>query len=116
MTAEDVVLVAVKSRVLAISKRGGHTLWESKLTGGISTDFVTLLADKTHVYAHTKGHLHCLSLHSGAILWANELPGCGYGIASIALPGGDATNHPGAVQTIANQQAAASGSSGGTSS
>lgn len=114
MTADDIVLVAVKSRVMAISKRDGRILWATDLGGGISSNFVTLLATDTQVFAHTKGKVHCLALTTGWIQWTNELPGCGYGIASIALPGGISAPQAGAVQTIADQEAAA-GASGGAS-
>ena len=108
MTADEVVLLAVKARVLAISKSDGHTIWTTELPGGLSSNFVTLIADRKHVFAHSKGQLHCLALATGSLRWANELPGCGYGIASIAFPGGESAPHPGAAQTIADQQAAAS--------
>jgi outer membrane protein assembly factor BamB len=113
MKPDEVVLLAVKARVLAISKRDGNTLWTTKLPGGMTSDFVTVLANKSHVFVHTKGQMHCLSLATGAIQWTNELPGCGYGIASIVFPGGDAAPHPGAVQAIMEAQAAAASSSPG---
>ncbi len=109
MTSDELLLLAVKARVLAISKRDGRTIWITELPGGLSSGFVTLLADDKHVFAHTKGQLHCLALSDGTLRWTNELPGCGYGIASIAFPGGGSAPGPDAVQEIANQEAAASG-------
>jgi len=109
MTADEVVLLAVKARVLSISKSDGRTIWTTELPGGLSSSFVTLIADRKHVFAHSKGQVHCLALSTGALLWTNELPGCGYGIASIAFPGGDSAPHPGAVQAIADEEASASG-------
>ena len=109
MTTDSIVLLAVKSQVLAISKRDGRTLWTTRLSGGMTSDFVTLVTDGPHIYAHTKGQLHCLDLQDGRLLWSNELPGCGYGIASIAIPGGASAPAPGVAQVIANQQAAAAG-------
>lgn len=108
MTTDEIVLVAVKCRVMALSKRDGRTLWTTELAGGISSNFVTLLATDTQVFAHTKGKVHCLGLRTGSIQWTNDLPGCGYGIASIALPGGISAPQVGAVQTIADEEAAAS--------
>lgn len=114
MKPDEVVLLAVKARVLAISKRDGSTLWTTKLPGGMTSDFVTVISDGKHVFAHSKGQLHCLSLATGAIEWTNELPGCGYGIASIAFPGGETAPQPGAVRAIMDEQAAASSSAGAT--
>ena len=49
---------------------------------------VTVLADGQRIFAHTQGTLHCLDLANGQLLWSNELPGYGYGLASLCLPGG----------------------------
>lgn len=102
MNPDEVLLLGVKARVLAISKRDGRTLWCKKLPTGMTVGFVTLLADRKHVYAHTNGEVHCLSLSDGALLWSNELPGCRYGIASLAFPGGASAPDTGAMQTILN--------------
>ncbi len=110
MTADEVLLLGVKSRVLAISKRDGRTLWSTELPGSMGWDFVTLLADGKHIFAHTRGRVHCLALENGAVLWSNELESCGYGIASLAFPGGGSAPSPEALQSLQNQQASAAGS------
>jgi outer membrane protein assembly factor BamB len=115
MTLDEVVLLGVKARVMALSKKDGRTLWCTELPGGMTSNFVTVLADQKHVFAHTKGQVHCLALSSGALLWSNDLPGCGYGIASLAFPGGVSAPDVGAVQTMEDEQAAASGSGAGAS-
>lgn len=110
MSPDDIVLLSVKARVLAISRKDGRLLWTTELPGGLSSNFVSLLADETHVFAHSKGHLHCLALSNGAIKWINELPGCGYGIATLAFPGGTASSLPEAFQVMAEESAAGSDS------
>lgn len=87
MNATDLIFLGLKSRVSAIVKADGTILWSTQLGGGLGDGFVTVNCDGKHVYAHTKGKLHCLDLFSGQILWTNELKGFGYGIATICIPG-----------------------------
>ena len=115
MNRNEVILVAVKNRVLAVSKPDGRTLWSSDLPSGMGQAFVTVLSDDRHVFAHTHGKLHCLDLASGRVLWTNELPGCGYGLASLCLPGGTTAPDTAAAQHLfASQQAAASATAAST--
>jgi outer membrane protein assembly factor BamB len=108
MNLDDVLLLGVKSRVLAISKRDGKIIWSTELPGGIGDGFVTLLSDGISVFAHTHGQLHCLDSANGRIIWTNELPGCGYGLASLWIAGNEAApNTAVARQLIAQKQAAA---------
>src|SRR4051794_17934678 len=89
MKPDDLLFLGVKSRVLAISRRDGVTVWSAQLPCGIGQAmFVTLLFDGSHLFAHTHGQLHCLDWASGRVLWTNDLPGCGYGIASLCVAGG----------------------------
>ena len=112
MTSNDLLLLGVKSRVLAISKTDGHTVWSTQLPGGMGTTFVTVLADGQRIYAHARGQVHCLNLLSGDLLWSNDLPGCGYGFASLALANGATAPDPAvAAALIAAQQAAANAAS-----
>jgi outer membrane protein assembly factor BamB len=106
---DQIVLLAVKHTVLAFDKQTGGRLWSRDLGGGLSGDFVTLLADTSRVYAHARGRFFCLDLATGAVLWQDELPGLGFGVGSIALPGGPATGTPVAPQRqeLLNQTAAA---------
>lgn len=89
MNSQDIILIGVKSRVMALSKTDGHIHWSTALPAGMG-NFVTVLADGQRIYAHTHGQLHCLDLATGRVLWTNELAGCGYGFASLALPDGAA--------------------------
>jgi len=107
MNLEDVILLGVKSRMLALSKRDGRRIWSTELPGGLGDSFVTLLSDGASVFAHTNGQLHCLDFASGRIIWTNELPGCGYGVASLWIAASEsAPNTAAARQLIAQREAA----------
>ena len=84
MNPKDILLVGVKGTVTAFRRDTGAQLWSTRLKSG---EFVTVATDDLLVYAHTKGELFCLDLQTGIQLWKNDLPGLGYGIASLALPG-----------------------------
>ena len=83
MEAENILLLGVKGSVLAFRRDTGAQLWSTHLK---SSGFVTVTSDAFRVYAHTGGELFCLDLQTGGRAWHNELPGLGYGVASLALP------------------------------
>ncbi len=84
------VVLALNGQVAALLKSNGKTLWATKLPGASGSDFVTLTATESHVYACSDGHAHCLDLLTGQILRTNDLKGFGYGIATICVPGDNA--------------------------
>ena len=106
MNSLDIILIGVKNRVMALSKRDGHVLWSTALPAGMG-NFVTVLADGQRIYAHTHGQLHCLDFATGRLLWSNELAGCGYGFASLALPNGAVAPDPAVVAALTAEQQAA---------
>ncbi len=85
--SNSLIIVALNSSVAALRKSDGRIVWQTDLPGIMGDRFVTVTCDDTHVYAHAKGRMHCLSLDKGRILWTNELKGFGYGIASLCVPG-----------------------------
>ena len=90
MKNNDILLLGLKRKVTAISRLDGRPLWSTKLpVGGFGagSDFITVICDDTRVFAYTAGQMHCLDLISGDLLWSNDLPGYGYGIASLCVPG-----------------------------
>ena len=108
----DILLLGMKKKVAAIERTTGRILWEQKLSGP-QGDFVTLLCANGYIYAACGGHLHCLALETGQLLWTNKLPGYGYGLASLCFP--DGASAPDAAllaQHQANQAAAAAANSG----
>jgi len=88
MNPADLLLLATKNVVIALHKDTGEILWKTKLNSGWGGEFVTLMADDQLVFAHARGSVSCLELATGKILWTNELKGLGYGLASLAFPGG----------------------------
>jgi outer membrane protein assembly factor BamB len=105
MDASDLIFLGLKSRVSALTKNDGRILWATVLDGGVGDGFVTLNCDGKFVYAHTKGKIHCLDYLSGQKLWTNELPGYGYGIASICLADLPTAPHPEVYAKIAADRA-----------
>ena len=109
MNLDDVILLGVKNRVFAITRRDGKIVWSTELPGGLGDSFVTLLSDGASVFAHTNGQLHCLDFTNGRIIWTNDLPGTGYGIASLwIVDNASASNTAAARQQIAQREAASS--------
>ncbi|HEY0456371.1 MAG TPA: PQQ-binding-like beta-propeller repeat protein [Verrucomicrobiae bacterium] len=79
----NTAFLGVQEHVLAIKKGSGDILWRTHLDGGFGDSFVSLATDGTFLFAHTRGKLYCLDAASGQLLWQNDLPGLGYGLASI---------------------------------
>jgi outer membrane protein assembly factor BamB len=112
MKLEETILIGVKNSVAAVSKANGAILWTTKLSGGMGGDFVTVTCDGEHVFAHSNGQLYALDLADGRVRWANELRGCGYGLASICIPGMSNAPEPAAVRMIESQRQAANSGAG----
>ncbi len=90
MNQSDILLLGLKNKVAAISKSDGREIWRTELRGGrfgSSGNFITMICDDLYVFAYASGHLHCLDLSSGRLLWTSDLPGYGYGLASLCVPG-----------------------------
>jgi hypothetical protein len=84
LSPHNILVLGVKGSVLAFRRDTGEQLWAAHLKSGA---FVTVTADDRRVYAHTTGELFCIDLQTGAAIWHNQLPGLGYGTASLYLPG-----------------------------
>lgn len=112
MKANGILLLGLKHRVTAIAKSDGHHIWSTEIrSGGFGggADFITLACDDSHVFAYSGGHLHCLDLMSGRLLWIDELRGYGFGLASLCVPGfGSMLDDATLKNLIAQQDAAAS--------
>lgn len=84
----ETTFVGVQGHVVGIKKETGELLWKTHLDGGFGDSFVSLATDGALVFAHTRGKLFCLDASSGQLLWKNDLPGLGYGMASICALAG----------------------------
>lgn len=112
MKANDILLLGLKHKVTAIAKSDGRPLWCTETRGGFVSggDFVTLASDDSHVFAYCGGHLHCLELSTGRLLWTNDLPGYGFALASLCLPGYGSVPDQAAVKHLIAQGDAAAAS------
>ena len=102
------LLLAVKGHVVAFERASGTELWRTPIEVGLlgSGGFVTLVCDEQYIFAHAGGHLHCLDLFTGTLLWEDKLPGLGYDIATLALPGQPSAHAPEAAEIEARRAAA----------
>jgi len=114
MNLQQLILIGVKHSVSAVSRADGLVLWTTKLPGGLGSDFVTVVCDGERVFAHSSGQLFCLDLRNGRVLWTNELPGYGYGLASICIPGMASAPDVAAVRAIKAHREAANAATAAT--
>ena len=99
----EILYLGVKGSVVAVEQESGAERWRTHLKGSAFVSFV-LTSDR--IFAHTHGNLFCLDRDTGEVVWSNDLPGLGYGLAALAVEG--ASSDPvGAVHQIQAQQAAA---------
>jgi len=114
----DILLLGLKGKVTAVSKIDGSILWCTELKGGVfsSGGFVTLISDGKYVFAYSTGQLHCLDLATGEPQWANDLPGYGYGLGSLCLPGQGSAPDMATLKYLEEQQQSSSSDSVTTSS
>src|SRR2546423_4384994 len=103
VAVDDMIILGMNRRVAAISKTDGRIIWSTDFNTGLGSTFVTLLIDGSRPFAGCAGHLHCLDLGTGRILWTNELPGYGYNLASLCLPGGKSSPDPALTQQLADE-------------
>jgi outer membrane protein assembly factor BamB len=108
MNPADLLLLATKNQVVALHKDTGQILWKTKLNSGWGGEFVTLVADEDLVFAHARGSVSCLELATGKLLWTNELKGLGYGLATLAFPGGASAPDAATMRAIADRRASES--------
>jgi outer membrane protein assembly factor BamB len=102
----DLVFVGFNSRVAAINRDTGDLAWQWKSPKG--TGYVTIMLDGDRLIVSVVGYTYCLIPSTGQVLWSNELPGMGTGVASLAsVRGGSISNVHVAASSTADQNAAA---------
>lgn len=88
---DKALVIGSNGYVSRIDTGSGAELWRTKLLsgllGGSSCTDVSVLLRGQFIFAGTHGHLFCLSLESGQILWKNELKGMGYNDVALAMEG-----------------------------
>ena len=88
---DKALVIGSNGYVSRIDTGSGAELWRTKLLsglfGGSTCTDVSVLVRGQFVFAGTHGHLFCLALDSGQILWKNELKGMGYNDVALAMEG-----------------------------
>lgn len=101
----QLVFAGFNSRVVALDRETGETLWQWKSPSG--TGYVTVLLDGDRLIVSVMGYTYCLDPLTGNQLWFNSLSGCGVGVVSLASVNGVATGLLEAASAQAQAQAAA---------
>ena len=86
-TGSEHLYLAATNTVCGIEKASGNIAWEAELHHGVfgsGSSFVSLVDDETHLFAHTRGYLYCLSKSDSRVVWENELSGLGYEVAMLS--------------------------------
>jgi outer membrane protein assembly factor BamB len=119
MKAEDLVLVTVGYKVIALRKATGDLVWETVLVKKFfkpTSPFITLVVEESGAYAHTVNEIFRLDLSTGNIVWRKELDPGGWiktqGVASIAMLGASSGIAPQAAKMQADRRRANDGGGG----
>lgn len=104
MHLSDLVFTGFSKHVVAVHRDSGQTVWQWKAP---QSGYLTLLLDGDRLIVSVNGYLHALDARTGRLLWSNDLPGLGTGIASLAsVRGGSSTSQPGCAAASEQQSAA----------
>ena len=79
---DQLIFVGFNSHVVALHRDSGELVWQWKSPKG--TGYVTLLLDGDRLIVSVVGYTYCLDPATGNEVWYNELPGLGFGVASLA--------------------------------
>jgi outer membrane protein assembly factor BamB len=82
MEIAEMVFVAFNKNIVALDQTTGSTLWTWKMPHG--SQYPTLLVQNERLFVCAMGYTFCLDPITGTLLWENDLPGMGVGVASIA--------------------------------
>src|SRR5882724_5312370 len=90
-TKPHFLIAATNGQVMAIDPTTGEGIWATALQNGIfsatSGADVCILVAGDLIYAGASGHLFCLSVEDGRILWHNPLKGYGRHDITLAMDG-----------------------------
>jgi outer membrane protein assembly factor BamB len=114
MNQDDLILLGLKGRVMALSRSTGREVWSTRIPSGMcKADFLTMVVHDQQVFVYGRGHISALNLLTGEVLWTNELPGMGYDLGSLAIPDGPSAPDMATIQLM-KEQAAAKAHAGGS--
>jgi outer membrane protein assembly factor BamB len=108
---EQLIFVGFNSRVAALNRDDGTTVWQWHSPKG--SGYTTVLLDGDRLIVSVDGYTYCLDPLSGTAIWFNELPGMGTGVPTLASVRGTAANA--AAQAAADDAARQTSSPNGTS-
>jgi outer membrane protein assembly factor BamB len=104
---EQSVYIGIHGSVISLDRLSGTERWRTSLKG---CDFVNLTLDGDQIIASTKGEIFCLDARTGAVRWANELPGMGRGITTVVTALSPSSSvAPSRQKQFSNEQAASAG-------
>jgi outer membrane protein assembly factor BamB len=84
---DRVVFVGLNSRVAALDRRTGVTVWQWRAPRPRSGYVTLLLLDDQQLIAAADGYTYCLHPRTGQQTWSNDLKGFGTGVTSIVALG-----------------------------
>ncbi len=90
MDISDLVFTGFNKRVAALNRNTGAILWQWTAPSG--STYTSLLLDGDRLIVSVHGYMYALDAASGRQLWANEMAGFGYGVASLTSVRGSATS------------------------
>ena len=99
---DQLLFVGFNSRVAALNRDTGQTLWQWKCPKGMG--YTTVLLDGDRLIVSVGGYTYCLDPLTGQQWWFNPLPGMGTGVLSLASARGTAPNPQAAAAQIEEQQ------------
>ena len=109
MSLQNLLFVGFNGRVVALERRSGRLVWEWRCPKP-SSQMVAVLVQGDRLFASSAGYTYCLDALNGMELWDNPLKGMGTGVPCLATAESGSSGafllH---AQTLAEQQAAASG-------
>ena len=90
MNLDDLVFTGFNNRIAALDRDTGDIVWHWTAPSG--STYTSLLLDGDRLIACVHGYMYALDAATGRQLWANEMKGFGYGVASLASVRGGATS------------------------
>ena len=96
------IFLGFNSRVAALDRTTGETVWSWKSSKGTSK-YVPLLLDDDQLMVSVQGYTYCLNPLTGEEIWRNPLAGFGCGIPTMVSVNGSSSGAA-AVSEIQRQE------------
>jgi outer membrane protein assembly factor BamB len=102
MELGDMIFIGFSKHVVALDRATGTLLWKWVAPKGKA--YPAVLLDGDRLIVSLMGYTYCLDPFSGRVMWQNELPGLGVGVACIATTRGNTDSRIMAAAAEAEQQ------------